>query len=140
MLDELEQLCTQGGVYARSSDSEYFIYCVGQSIVKQKAFVAFALAHDIGAKPLQGCYKGVPEQSFISNMSDYPRIVSWLLEEESILHLHSHNYSNEPKATLRYMSGEAIELGRLRAVSRKTALQHQSWTYDYLYEQYFVTV
>lgn len=141
LMERVRQNMNTGGVWHRSTREEYFIFCVGQSILKQKAFMSFAYHNTIGVKPLLGCYKGQAEQSFISNYKDFLTIEPWLEAEESILHLGGCNSSNEPKATLVFLqTGIKTELGRLRAVSRDYALSCDSWTYDQFTHTYYVCV
>ena len=127
--------------YPHSSNETYFIYCVGQTIPVINAFKA-AMAHaGVPAKPLMGRYKGRREFSFISRMSDYDRIAPWLKAEESILHIHSYDSRDRPRATLRYMqSGREHDLGRLLPVSRDVALGQDAYTYDPTYKTYFICV
>lgn len=126
-------------IHPHSSGDTFFIYCVGQSIVVINAFKVAMVSERTWAKPLMGKYRGQSEYSFISKMSDYPRIAPWLDEEESILHIHSFNSRDEPKATLKYLKAGTEEyLGRMVAVLREEALQHDSWTFDPTYGNYFV--
>lgn len=128
-----------GGIWPHSSAHQYFIFCVGQSIVKSNAFMTFALHQDIGMKPLFGQYKGQPERSFIANLKDYDAIAPWLQAEESILLIGSSNTKGQPKATLRYLAtGEEVPMGRLRQVTREEALAEDSWTLCPLTKCYYV--
>lgn len=126
-------------VYPHSSSDTFFIYCVGQSLVVINAFKS-AMAHEgIPAKPLMGRYKGQNEYSFISRMSDYPKIAPWLRDEESILHIHSFDSRDRPKATLKFLKeGRAVNLGRMVPVPREEAIVQDSFTYDPTYDVYFV--
>lgn len=136
-----ENMAASGGIWHRSSNKKYFIYCVGQSLIKQKAFMSWAYSNDIGVKPLFGCYKGQSEQSFISNYDDFSAIKPWLEAEESILLLGACNSRNEPKATLKLLqTGEECNLGRLRPATREYALGRTSWTFDPFTQQYYVCV
>lgn len=126
------------GIWARSLSARYFVFCVGQSIHKQKAFIAFAYTSGIGIKPLFGSYKGQAEQSFIADMKDYDQIEPWLEAEESILLIGSCNSENQPTATLRYLAtGEDVPIGRMVPVRREEALSQDSWTYDPFQKVYF---
>lgn len=126
-------------VHPHSSSDTFFIYCVGQSIPVINAFKV-AMAHaNITVKPLMGSYKGVTEYSFVSRMNDYPAISAWLDEEESILHIHSFNSRDVPKATLIYLKeGRREDIGHMIAVSREEALAQESWTFDPAYNNYFI--
>jgi hypothetical protein len=126
-------------IHPHSSANTYFIYCVGQSLVKINAFKAAMTHSKITAKPLLGRYKGQDERSFISSMSNYDAIAPWLNAEESILHIHSFDARDRPKATLRYLANGAAEyLGRLVPVERSVALRADSYTYDITYKTYFI--
>jgi hypothetical protein len=93
----------------------------------------------VWVKPLLGMYKGAHEHSFIAQMHDYPRIAPWLDDEESILHLHSFNSRDEPKGTLKYLKeGREEYIGRLVNVPKGEAMQHSSWTFDFLYGNYYI--
>ena len=118
-------------VHPHSSSETYFIYCVGQSIPVISAFKA-AMAHaGIPAKPLLGRYKGQSEFSFISRMRDYDVIGPWLNAEESILHIHSYDARDRPRATLKYLAqGIEHDLGRMVPVSRDEALSQNAYTFD----------
>ena len=126
-------------VHPHSSSDTFFIFCVGQSFVVINAFKASMAKQGIWVKPLIGQYKGAREHSFIAQMSSYQIIGPWLDEEESILHIHSFNSRDVPKATLLYLKeGRREELGRMFPVSRDEALEQHSWTYDPTYNNYFV--
>lgn len=85
-------------------------------------------------------YKGQSEQSFIANMTNFRLIEPWLIEEESILHIHNFDARDVPDATLIFLKkGEKIELGKMRPVDRDLALARDAWTYDPTYQTYFVT-
>ena len=128
-------------IHPHSSSDTFFIYCVGQSIPVINAFKA-AMAHaNIPAKPLMGRYKGDNEYSFISRMCDYPTIAPWLDEEESILHIHSYDSRDQPKATLKYLKdGREEYLGRMVPVSRDVALTQDAYTFDPTYGAYFICI
>lgn len=137
--ERVRENIASSSVWVRSTGNRYFIYCVGQSIIKQKAFMAFAYHADIGAKPLFGYYKGQPENSYISNMKHFDQIEPWLEAEESILLIGECNSDNQPKATLKYLKNGHLEmLGHLRIVSKAVALTHDSWTYDPFSSNYYV--
>lgn len=126
-------------VHPHSSSDTFFIYCVGQSLVMIAAFRAAMIHEGVWAKPLLGKYKGTTEHSFISRMSDYRKIEPWLNEEESILHIHSFDARDVPKATLLYLKeGREEYIGRFMPVSREEALAADSYTYDMVYNNYFI--
>jgi hypothetical protein len=127
------------GIHPQSSGETFFVFCVGQSIPVINAFKT-AMAHaGIIVKPLMGMYKGTPEYSFLASMLDYRKIEPWLNEEESILHIHSFNSDGVPKATLLYLKeGREEPVGRMYPVRKHEALQHDSWSYDPWYNNYFV--
>lgn len=128
-------------IHPHSSNEAYFIYCVGQSPYRIAAFKGAMAEVGIAAKPLIGRYKGADEYSFISLMSDYEHIAPWLNAEESILHIHSFDARERPKATLKYLQQGTEEcLGRMVPVPRDKALAQDSYTYDPTYKNYFVCV
>ncbi|MFG6605259.1 hypothetical protein ACGYLM_01430 [Sulfitobacter sp. 1A10445] len=137
--ERVEKNMRPGGVWARSSSETYFIYCVGQDLIKQKAFTAWAYNNEVGCKPLLGMYKGQSEQSYISNWKDYKKINPWLVSEESILILGACNSDNEPKASLFYLqSNEYVDLGHLKSVPRDEALLQDAWTFDPFTQNYYI--
>jgi len=126
-------------IHPHSSHNQYFIYCVGQSPYQIAAFKAAMATSCVGAKALIGRYHGKYEQSFISNMKHFDLIHPWLSGEESILVIHSFNARDEPKATLHYLSDHRREyLGRMIAVDPDYALSQPAYTYDPLYNNYFI--
>ncbi len=126
-------------VYPHSSRDTFFIYCVGQSLVVINAFKAAMVDQGVWAKPLYGTYKGTTELSFISLMSDYRKIEPWLREEESILHIHSFDARDVPKATLLYLKeGREEYIGRFVPVPKEEALAADSYTLDLVYNNYFI--
>lgn len=128
-----------GGIWPRSSRSQYFLFCVGQDLIKVNAFVAWAVHHDIHVKPLVGQYNGQSERSFVANYNDFLTIRPWLNDEESMLILGACNGNNEPMATLHYLdTGVEVDLGRLVIADRDAALGQRSWTYDPFTKNYFV--
>lgn len=134
-----ENMRKSSGVWARSSSDCYFIFCVGQSIIKQKAFMSFAYHGNIGIKPLIGSYKGQTEQSFIANLDDYDRIAPWLEAEESILLLGACNSDNQPEATLKFLATGQLEcLGYLTLVPRDVAFAEECWTLDPFTKSYYI--
>ncbi len=139
LIDRVQQNMRGGGVWARSPSETYFIFCVGQNVIKQKAFQSWAYSNEIGCKPLLGMYKGQAEHSYISNWKDYDAISPWLTGEESILFLGSCNSDNEPKAALYYLENqEYVALGHFRNVSRQEALAQEAWTYDPFTKNYYI--
>lgn len=129
-------------VWGRSSPSiseSYVIFCVGQDPVKIAAFRAWATDRQLGFKSLKGCYKGQMEESFITNLKNLPYIQKWLLEEESILLLGPANARDVRPAELVYANGKTEELGKFFSVGPETAKRYQSWTYDPLTDNYFIT-
>lgn len=128
-----------GGIWPHSSANQYFIFCVGKSLVKVNAFMAFAVSNDIGVKPLFGKYKGQSERSFIANWSNFETIKPWLEAEESILILGRSNTKGEPLARLHYLStGENVPLGRMVQVTRDEAMAEDSWTFCPLNKAYYL--
>lgn len=126
-------------VHPHSSGETFFIFCVGQSLITINAFRASMANQGIPIKPLIGSYQGTTEHSFIARMSDYRHIEPWLNDEESILHIHDYDARDNPRATLLYLKeGTEIDLGRMYPVSREEALAEHSWTYDPVYQRYFV--
>lgn len=124
----------------------YVIFCVGQSILRQKQFMAWAEAQQIGFKALCGSYKGQSENSFIVNQKDFLRCGVWWKGEESALIL-SKLYRNgtlygSRKATLYYIDrrpgGWHKEIGSFRNVSREYALKQDNWTLDPTTGEYYV--
>ncbi|MEL6763835.1 MAG: hypothetical protein AAFO87_09260 [Cyanobacteria bacterium J06607_6] len=72
-------------------------------------------------------------------MSDFNIIVPWLNAEESILHIHSFDARDRPKATLKYLqTGKTADLGRLVQTTRERALSEDAYTFDPTYRAYFV--
>lgn len=127
------------GIWPQSRSDCYFIFCVGQSLIKINAFVAWAVHHDVRVKPLIGKYKGVSERSFIANTAELARIRPWIEAEESILLIGTCNRHGEPRATLKYLAtGKRVPLGYMRNVPRKEALKHDSWTFCPVTKCYFV--
>lgn len=126
-------------VYPHSSSVTYFIFCVGQNLIRIRAFYHSMRGEGVWVKPLYGSYKGQTELSFIAEMGDYRRIEPWLADEESILHIHSFNSRDQPKATLKFLKeGREEYLGRFVAVPKEEALMHDSWTLDFTFGNYFV--
>jgi hypothetical protein len=127
------------GIWPQSRSDHYFIFCVGQSLIKINAFMAWAVHNDVLIKPLFGKYKGQTERSFIARMDKIDRIQPWLMAEESILLIGSCNRNGQPRATLKYLAtGKRVGLGYMRNVSRETALKQDSWTYCPVTKCYFV--
>ncbi len=130
-----------GGIWPHSSANHYFIFCVGQSLVKVNAFMSWAVNHDVRVKPLYGKYRGQQERSFIANLDDLAIIRPWLVKEESILLVGQSDKHGHPKATLEYLAtGVQEELGRLVQVPRDVAIAQDSWTFCPLMKVYYVCV
>lgn len=128
-----------GGIWPHSSANHYFIFCVGQSLVKVNAFMSWAANNDIGVKPLFGKYKGQSERSFIANWDSYGDIKPWLKAEESILILGASNTKGQPIARLHYLStGEEVPMGRMVQVTRDEAMAQDSWTICPLTKCYYI--
>lgn len=126
-------------LHRHSTDDTYFIYCVGQSIPIISAFKSAMVHAGIPAKPLMGKYKGQSEFSFISRMCDYEKISPWLNAEESILHIHSYDARDRPKATLKYLAeGIETDLGRFIHVPKERAIGEEAFTFDPAYGRYFI--
>ena len=126
-------------VHPQSSSDTYFIFCVGQSIPVIMAFKTAMVHQGVWFKALMGKYKGQAEYSFIAQMQSYNTISAWLNEEESILHIHSFNSSAQPQATLLYLKeGREEHIGRMVPVSREEAIQHDSWTFDTVFKNYYI--
>lgn len=137
LYQEIRQRCS--GVWARSRADSYFIFCVGQDIVKRQAFIAWARNQDIGFKPLLGMYRGQAEHSFIANMKDYDRIIPWCDGEETVLHLSQPDARDNYRATLHYLATDMrVDLGRLYNVGKQEALASENWTNDPFFGAYFV--
>lgn len=130
---------TAGGIWARSSADQYFIYCVGQSPIIINAFMTWAYNRQIGLKPLVGMYKGQPERSFVSNLADLDTLSPWLQRQETILVLGQCNSDNQPSATLKYLETGILEpLGHLKPVTAAVALTNDSWTYDPAFKAHYI--
>lgn len=128
------------GIHRHSNANRYFIFCVGQTRNDVARFLQWALQHDLGFKLLKGSYKGHREISFIANLNDYDRILPFLKEQESILILDRYNSEDVPRAELRNIAtGKTTSLGRFVPASRSYALSRDSWTYDPLDGQYYVS-
>ena len=128
------------GLHKHSTDNNYFIFCVGQDPRHMNAFLASMAGQNVSVKSLIGSYEGTVEYSFISNMENYHIISPWLKDEESILHIHNYDSRDVPDATLRFLAeGRKVELGKMRNVPKDVALARPSWTYDPVYEKYFIT-
>ena len=126
-------------VFPHSSNVTYFIFCVGQNLVRINAFRQSMRGEGVWIKPLYGSYNGQVEHSFIAQMRDYPRIAPWLDEEESILHIHDFNSRDQPKATLKFLKeGSSVYLGRFINVTKVDAMQSANWTLDFTYGNYYV--
>jgi len=127
-------------IHPHSRPDTFFIFCVGQDVRRINAFKKNMVYHGVTIKPLVGMYKGQPEHSFIAHMDDFNTVSPWLIEEESILHIHSFDARDVPNATLLFLKdGRKEELGKMRPVSQKVALARDSWTYDPTYKNYYVT-
>ena len=95
------------------------------------------IAFSLGSK-----FGGAVLWTFVGGCSGtllFYRISAWLIEQESILHIHSFNSNAEPKATLLYLKeGREEYVGRMVPVSRDEAFRHDSWTFDTQYHNYYV--
>lgn len=127
-----------GGIWSRSSDRSYIIFCVGQKDHQIKRFMRFALRTNLGFKPLRGCYKGKPERSFIVNAKDWRKVQPFVIGQESVLLLHDYNRADVPKATMIYSDGKREELGLFCQATAEVTKHRESWTFDPLSGCYFV--
>lgn len=136
---EMARQRSANGLWRHSSNAEYFIYCVGQDPVRIAAFMTWAFHEGVNIKPLIGKYEGKTERSFISNYKDFPMIEPFIKGQESILMLDRYDARDIPHARLVFQNGREVQLGRLIAVDKETALTCVSWTYDPVTGAYFVT-
>jgi len=130
---------SSSGIWSHSRGNAYFIFCVGQDEERITSFMSWANVNRINYKPLNGMYRGARERSFIANMKDYPRIQSWLGNEESVLVIDRYDARDIPRASLRYRDGSYDDIGRFVPVSQHTAMMRRSWTHDPTTNQYYIT-
>jgi len=87
--------------------------------------------------PIEGCYKGKREHAWITNLNNWPRVMSvarsFITQEESILHLGqvqgTHSPNDVRPCVLEYFNGNVPEfIGYLWPVSRDTALAYDAWS------------
>lgn len=132
-----------GGVSVWSTPeghSSYVIFCLGNNPEREAAFARFAKSHGIPYKALKGSYKGVEENSFISNSDHWPEIKGWVWGEESVLLLGPANeYGAGRSASLLFAAtGEMQPLGTFKQVPEEYALRQEAWTFDPTQNAYFV--
>ena len=89
-------------------------------------------------KLAKGSYKGNEERCYIINaskLSDVAKILELAKEhkQECFILL-----NEEREATKVFSNGKSEKMGRLKTVSESEALKHESWTYDYNTDQYFL--
>lgn len=127
-----------GGIYQPSTKRSYLIFCVGQEEDKIRSFMRFSLKTGLGFKPLQGCYKGVRERSFIVNTVDFDLIRPFIMDEESILLLHDYNTRDVPRAMLVFPYGTREPLGYFVQGTEEVVEHYDSWTFDPMTGYYYV--
>jgi len=105
-----------------------------------------ALVHDLArlnlsAKPVVGAYQGTREESFVVAVPDETSLVratalATLFDQEGVLYI-----DQDRRATLLYLAtGERVDLGRFRAITRAEAEHADAYTFDPLTDTYYRAV
>lgn len=110
-------------------------------------FKVFCDDHGIGFKPLEGCYRGAKEFSFIVNKRNLPIIKEhgWLEGEETILHLTGMQRIGQRHAFARHAQLEWLDTGQIDflgwyvACNKNVALSKEAWTHDPSDDTYWIT-
>lgn len=101
--------------------------------------LALIQSHGFAAKPVQGVYKGIAENSYVIECPDYEalqrlRVLAKQHNQESILQL-----DESRLATLYYVESDKVEyLGKFQVTARDKALAKNSYTFDPDTRQYYV--
>lgn len=127
------------GICEHSSQSywdEYVIFCVGNDLIKDQAFMQWALANHVSYQIMLGRYNGVTERSYMINMADVYRCWHWFEYEESILVLgrpEAFRYGMRP-AKLVYLKsgswGTEEDLGFWHCVTQAEAFAAEAYSLD----------
>lgn len=138
---------TQGGIWASSSASaseSYLVFCVGNDILRESTFKAWAAEQCIGIKPLFGSYKGQSERSFIANRRFANELAPWIEGQESVLYLSplfrfGRLWGRRRAALLYLADGRHEDLGHLTTTTYEEAMRRDCWTFDPTDGSYWVT-
>lgn len=125
------------GVQPWSSPEQYVIFSIdGEGLTATRQ--VFEATIGVNVKPVEGCYKGKLEHSWIANARDWAAIAAsgFLDAQESVLHLGPWSNGGRP-ATLHFSfaSGDGIgapsvPLGQFRQTAKDYALTQDAWTRD----------
>lgn len=130
--------------------SSFVIFSVGDDILRQAQFNAWAVANGLAFKRLIGSYKGQAEHSFICPAENLPMLSDWLTGQESVLHLgplyRDGIAHGDREARLGFLreDGTAVSppatqrLGLYGWAPRDEALRQEAWTYDPTLDEYFI--
>lgn len=125
-------------------------YCVFASSVDTEVVKEFLDNNNIGFKELQGCYKGVEEDSFIINIDfmHYVKLAGILDGEESVLILDQEDGGKRPAYLLYMKDYYAFErdnddsvlqsIGRMQEVPEEVAKAADAYSYRPDLGKYFL--
>ena len=152
----------KGGVWGESThdfwNTEYAIFSIDgeDNWAARAAFDCFLTGLNIPYKRLEGCYKGVKEHSWIVKRHDFDilRLKTYFTDGQESVLIVSKSFRDPfagrftptrnamvSRATLHFLAdGREVDLGILRPVSQKVALQEEAYTYCPLTGLYWVAV
>jgi len=121
--------------------SDYILFSLEPAYTEQDV-EHLACDLGIGAKLVEGCYKGKKEASIFIATEDFTDNLRAKVEkfagQESILHLFSTKHRGKYIAYLEIFKENSMKhLGILSEITKKEALAKESYTYDPLQDKYF---
>ena len=108
-------------------DSQYAIFA---SDLSQEQTETRLRRLGIGFKTLRGAYKGVPEVSYITSLTNMFAMIPLIENQESVLLLSRMQDNGERNASLLFKDGKEKKLGMFMEVTKEKAEQSESYTED----------
>jgi hypothetical protein len=118
----------------QKNDSEYFVI-FASDLDNTETLYRLRNRH-IGFKQLEGQYKGVKEDSYITNIDNLDKIKDLIQKQESILLLGKCKDDNTRRAMLVFTNGGTQDIGAFTAVNKKEAEKADGYTKDG--QQYYI--